>query len=122
MSNPFLRDGDLQEIIKVVKDMEYADLYRNRAGRDYMKPQPISTNKMKLACFEGISDYLKSDYNITSVQYGKKGWSVFAKKYPLAIQIYYPYTGSDSRYFGKEVVSLWLIDYTGEVIHCKRTV
>jgi hypothetical protein len=108
------------DFIESVKKMEIDELFANRFAKDYLKPQPISANKIKLAFFNTMEEYLKSDYNITSICINTSSYKNIIKKYAIAIQFYYHYSGNDSKKYGKEVVSLWVIDNKGELKSFKR--
>lgn len=116
---PDISDNN-DDIINIVKQLEFEDLMKNRHSRDFFKPQPIVLNKIKIAFIDTMTEYLNSDFNITSMRPNLRGFKRMCSKYPIAIQIYYPYNGNDSTKFKKEVVSLWVVDCQGEVTNLKR--
>ena len=81
----------------------------------------LPPNKFFKYVFIGkVKEYLETDYNITRYVDKNQATLNFASKYEYAVQLTYPYMGSDDSKLGKEVISLWLVRNDKETIHYQR--
>ena len=67
-----------------------------------------------------VQEYLSTDYNVIDLKNQYSIPNKLKSKYQYAIQLTYPYLGSDDSKLGKEVISLYFVDNKSEVVHYKR--
>lgn len=97
-------------------------LFENDKDNDGFTPRPVPFEKFKFVFIGKLADYLNTDFNITKY-IGEANDAVtnkFRNKYDFAIQITYPYLGSDDSKLGKDVISLFLVDKQQEVLAYQR--
>ncbi len=98
-------------------------LFQNQRENDGFTPRPVPEKYFEYVFLGAMSEYLNTDFNITHYKsnppfstHQKK----FMSKWQFAIQMIYPYIGSDDRKLGKHVISLYLIDRNEEAFQYRR--
>jgi hypothetical protein len=121
MKNPyrfFKTTADGQHIIMLERQW----LFDNEVKNDGFTPRPVPDKCFEYAFLGSIKEYLDTDFNIT--QYTLSGNTRdnrnFIKKWKGAIQMYYPYIGSDCSKLGKHVISLYLIANNDDLFQYRR--
>ena len=79
-------------------------------------------DKFKFVFIGKLSEYLETDFNITRYKSNDSDavTNKFKNKYQYAIQVIYPYLGSDDSKLNKSIISLFLIDSKQEVLSYQR--
>jgi len=95
-------------------------LIANDKENDGYTPRPVPNKYFKYVYIGSIKDYLKTEFNILDISNRPVQSLILTRKHKYAIQLTYPYLGSDDNKLNKEVISLYLIDNKDEVCHCKR--
>jgi len=95
-------------------------LIANDKENDGFTPRPVPNKYFKYVYIGSIRDYLKTDYNILDVNNKLIQSLKLSRKHKYAIQLTYPYLGSDDNKLRKEVISLYLVNNKDEVSHYKR--
>lgn len=116
--NKFKSTSEGQYLMMVEKQW----LFQNENENDGYTPRPVPDRCFEYVFLGSIKEYLNTDFNIT--QYKWNGNSrdniKFIRKWKSAIQMIYPYIGSDDRKLGKHVISLYLIGNDDEVFQYRR--
>ena len=95
-------------------------LIENDKANNWFTPRPVPNKFFKYVFIGKVKEYLETDYNITRYVDKNQATLNFASKYEYAVQLTYPYMGSDDSKLGKEVISLWLVKNDQEVMHYQR--
>jgi len=95
-------------------------LIANDKENEGFTPRPVPNKYFKYVYIGSIKDYLKTDYNILDSNNKLIQSLKLSKKHKYAIQLTYPYLGSDDSKLRKEVISLYLVNNKDEVSHYKR--
>jgi hypothetical protein len=106
-NNKLIKETDSGKYIILLERMW---LVENDKENDGYTPRPVPNKYFKFVFLGSINEYLKTDYNI------KK----YVNKNKFAIQITYPYLGTDDSKLGKEVISLYLVKHDDSVVHYQR--
>jgi len=117
---------DILKLFKSTDDGKYIILLeklwlkQNHEDNDGYTPRPIPENRFKFVFIGKMQEYLSTDYNITSYVGQNLKVDTFRNKYKYAIQMSYPYLGTDDNKLGKSVISLYLVRNNDEVFHYQR--
>jgi len=95
-------------------------LIENDKANNGFTPRPVPNKFFKYVFIGKIKEYLETDYNITKYLGDNQSVMKFVSKYKYAIQLTYPYMGSDDSKLGKEVISLYIVKSDDEVMHYQR--
>jgi hypothetical protein len=95
-------------------------LNENEKENDGFTPRPIPNKYFKYVFIGKIKEYVETDYNITKYVDDNQSTKQFVNKYKYAVQLTYPYLGSDDTKLGKEVISLYLVMNNDDVFHYQR--
>lgn len=95
-------------------------LIANDRENDGYTPRPVPNKYFKYVFIGKVQEYFLTDYNVIEFNNQKNTSNKLKNKYQYAIQLTYPYLGSDDNKLGKEVISLYFIDNKSEVVHYKR--
>ena len=95
-------------------------LITNDRENDGYTPRPVPNKFFKYVFIGKVQEYLSTDYNIIDLKNQYLIPNKLKSKYQYAIQLTYPYLGSDDNKLGKDVISLYFIDNKSEVVHYKR--
>lgn len=95
-------------------------LVENDKENDGYTPRPVPNKYFKFVFLGSINEYLNTDYNITKYINDDQSKLKFVNKNKFAIQITYPYLGTDDNKLGKEVISLYLVKHDDSVVHYQR--
>ena len=95
-------------------------LIENDKANNGFTPRPVPNKFFKYVFIGKVKEYLETDYNITRYVDSNQATLNFISKYEFAVQITYPYMGSDDSKLGKEVISLWLVKNDEETMHYQR--
>jgi hypothetical protein len=116
-------------ILKEFKNSEEGEIFihlerlwliENDKNNDGFTPRLVDKKYFKYVFIGKVKDYLETDYNITKYVDQNQSTLKFISKYKYAIQLTYPYIGSDDSKLGKEVISLWLVKNDEETMHYQR--
>ena len=119
----------LMDILKEFKNSEEGQIFihlerlwliENDKANNGFTPRPVPNKFFKYVFIGKVKEYLETDYNITRYVDSNQATLNFISKYEFAVQITYPYMGSDDSKLGKEVISLWLVKNDQEVMHYQR--
>jgi hypothetical protein len=101
---------------------EKAWLFQNERENDGFTPRPVPDKFFEYVFLGTIKEYLNTDYNITQYKWNanNRDNTKFIRKWKFAIQMIYPYIGSDDRKLGKHVISLYLVGNDDEVFQYRR--
>lgn len=116
--NYFKTTYDGQHLILLEKEW----LFQNQRDNDGYTPRPVSDKLFDYVFIGAIKEYLNTDFNITQYKWSGAGKdnTKFIRKWKFAIQMMYPYLGSDDRKLGKHVISLYLIGNDDEAFQYRR--
>jgi|GEM_PF-5685605 len=97
-------------------------LFDNAIKNDGFTPRPVPDKHFEYVFLGTIKEYLNTDYNITQYKWNSNNRDniKFIRKWKFAIQMIYPYIGSDDRKLGKHVISLYLVGNDDEVFQYRR--
>lgn len=95
-------------------------LIENDNDNDGYTPRPVPNEYFKFVFIGKIKEYLATDYNITKYVDENLQLDAFRNKYKFAIQMIYPYLGTDDNKLGKNVISLYLVKNNDELFHYQR--
>jgi len=110
----------ISDITNYVKIVEQDWLMSNKHKKEFFMPQPIKSSSMKI-CFIGeYKNYINSEYNITKTLINTKSFTIDNNKYEYAIQLYYKYNSNNDCMQNKEVVSLYYVNKSNDLIHIIR--
>jgi hypothetical protein len=105
---------------EILIHLERLWLIENDKDNDGFTPRLVDKKYFKYVFIGKVKDYLETDYNITKYVDQNQSTLKFISKYKYAIQLTYPYIGSDDSKLGKEVISLWLVKNDEETMHYQR--
>ena len=95
-------------------------LISNDNLNDGYTPRPVPNKFFKYVFIGKVQEYLSTDYNVIDTKNQYYIPNKLKNKYQYAIQLTYPYLGSDDNKLGKYVISLYFVDNKSEVVHYKR--
>lgn len=121
MKNPFASfklTEDGQHIIMLERQW----LFQNAIENDGFTPRPVFEKHFEYVFLGSIKEYLNTDFNITQYFWNSNNRDnvKFIRKWKFAIQMIYPYIGSDDRKLGKHVISLYLVGNNDELFQYRR--
>jgi hypothetical protein len=107
--------------IKLIEE-EKAWLHNNEIENNGFTPRLVHQRHFDYVFIGKVKDYLNTDYNITQYKWdGNSRDNVkFIRKWKMAIQMIYPYVGSDCKKVGKHVISLYLVGQNDELFQYRR--
>jgi len=116
--NKFKTTTDGQHLMVLEKQW----LFDNAIKNDGFTPRPVPDKYFEYVFLGTIKEYLNTDYNITQYKWSSNNRDnvKFIRKWKFAIQMIYPYIGSDDRKLGKHVISLYLVGNDDEVFQYRR--